>query len=72
MADDVTLGEYLAQAQRSMGGGYFGRMSGPMSGYLFGPDFFRKQTYLQIADTFVATYGKKVWDALNKDRKSVV
>lgn len=65
MADDVTLGEYLAQAQRSMGGGYFGRMSGPMSGYLFGPDFFRKQTYLQIADTFVATYGKKVWDALN-------
>ena len=62
---DITLGEYLSQAQRSMGGGYFGRTSGPLSGYLFGPDFFRKQTYLQISDTFVATYGKKVWDALN-------
>ena len=62
---DFTLGEYLSQAQRSMGGGYFGRTSGPLSGYLFGPDFFRKQTYLQISDTFVATYGKKVWDALN-------
>ena len=62
---DITLGEYMAQAQRSMGGGYFGRVSGPLSGYLFGPDFFRKQTYLQIADTFIATYGKKVWDSLN-------
>lgn len=62
---DISLGEYLAQAQRSMGGGQFGRVSGPLSGYLFGPDFFRKQTYLQITDTFVATYGKKVWDALN-------
>ena len=62
---ELTLGEYLGQAQRSMGGGYFGRTSGPLSGYLFGPDFFRKATYLQISDTFVATYGKKVWDALN-------
>jgi hypothetical protein len=62
---DISLGEYLAQAQRSMGGGQFGRVSGPLSGYLFGPDFFRKQTYLQVADTFTATYGKKVWDALN-------
>lgn len=62
---DLSLGEYLAQAQRSMGGGYFGRTSGPMSGYLFGPDFFRKQDYLQLSDTFVATYGKKVWDSLN-------
>jgi hypothetical protein len=62
---DFTLGEYLSQASRSMGGGYFGRTTGPLSGYLFGPDFFRKQTYLQISDTFVATYGKKVWDSLN-------
>jgi len=62
---NTNLGEFLAQAQRSMGGGAFGRTSGPLSGYLFGPDFFRKQTYLQIADTFVATYGKKVWDSLN-------
>ncbi len=62
---DTSLGEFLAQAQRSMGGGAFGRTSGPLSGYIFGPDFFRKQTYLQISDTFVATYGKKVWDSLN-------
>ena len=62
---DFTLGEFLAQSQRSMGGGLLGRASGPISGYVFGPDFFRKQTYLQISDTFVATYGKKVWDALN-------
>jgi hypothetical protein len=65
MADNTNLGDFLAQAQRSMGGGAMGRVSGPLSGYIFGPDFFRKQTYLQIADTFVATYGKKVWDSLN-------
>ena len=65
MPSNTSLGEFLAQAQRSMGGGAFGRTSGPLSGYLFGPDFFRKQTYLQISDTFVATYGKKVWDSLN-------
>src|SRR3990172_12202367 len=62
---DFSLGEFMAQSQRSMGGAMMGRASGPLSGYLFGPDFFRKQTYLQISDTFTATYGKKVWDALN-------
>ena len=62
---DITISEFLAQAQRGMGGGYMGRVSGPLPGYMFGPDFFRKATYLQIADTFVATYGKKVWDAMN-------
>ena len=62
---NITLGQFLTEAQRSMGGGMFGRQTGPLSGYLFGPDFFRKQTYLQVSDTFVATYGKKVWDALN-------
>ena len=62
---DITLGEFLAQAQRGMGGGYFGRVSGSLPGHIFGPDFFRKQSYLQISDTFVATYGKKVWDSLN-------
>ncbi len=65
MAENWSLGEYMAAAQRSMGGGYGGRSVGPLAGYLFGPDFFRKQTYLQVSDTFVATYGKKVWDALN-------
>jgi hypothetical protein len=62
---ETTLGNYLAQASRSMGGGSLGRVSGPLSGYMFGPDFFRKQTYLQMTDTFTATYGKKVWDSMN-------
>ena len=62
---DITLAEYMSQAQRGLGGGYFGRASGPLPSQVFGPDFFRKQTYLQISDTFVATYGKKVWDSLN-------
>ena len=68
----MSLGEYLAQAQRSMGGGQFGRVSGPMTGYMFGSDALRKGTpvgggtYLDLAqNTFTATYGKKVWDALN-------
>lgn len=62
---DISLAEFLAQASRGAGGGYMGRVSGPLPGYMFGPDFFRKATYLQISDTFVATYGKKVWDSLN-------
>jgi hypothetical protein len=62
---DITLADFLSQAQKGLGGGYSNRSSGPMPGYMFGPDFFRKATYLQISDTFVATYGKKVWDALN-------
>lgn len=72
MANEMSLGEYLAQAQRSMGGGQFGRVSGPMTGYMFGSDALRKGTpvgggtYLDLAqNTFTATYGKKVWDALN-------
>jgi len=67
-SDNFSLGEYLAQAQRSMGGGQFGRVSGPLSGYLFGPDALKKatNTYQTVgATTFTATYGKKVWDALN-------
>ncbi|MFH0837005.1 MAG: hypothetical protein V1870_02660, partial [Candidatus Aenigmatarchaeota archaeon] len=58
---DLNLGEWLAQAQRGMGG----RTSGPMSGYVFGPDFLKKSGSLVMADTFQYTYGKKVWDALN-------
>ena len=62
---DISLAEFLAQASRGAGGGYMGRVSGPLPGYMFGPDFFRKATYLQITDGFTATYGKKVWDSLN-------
>lgn len=65
MSDNYSIGEFLAQAQRGMGGGAYGRVSGPLSGYMMGPDFLKKATYLQVTDTFVATYGKKVWDALN-------
>ena len=62
---EPTLGDFLAQASRGMGGGTSGRTNGPLPGYMFGPDFFRKSGSLQIADTFIATYGKKVWDSLN-------
>jgi hypothetical protein len=62
---EPTLGEFLAQASRGAGGGYLSRSSGPLPGYLFGPDFMKKAGSLQISDTFIATYGKKVWDALN-------
>jgi len=62
---DLSLAEYLAEASRGVGGGYAGRATGPLPGNMFGPDFFRKQTYMQISDTFIATYSKKVWDSLN-------
>ena len=65
MSENLSLGEFLAQSQRGMGGGYFGRISGPLPGYIGGPDTFRKQSYLALADTFTATYGKKVWDSMN-------
>jgi hypothetical protein len=60
-----TLAEYIQESMRSLSGSGVGRMTSPVQAYMFGPDFFRKQTYLQISDTFTATYGKKVWDALN-------
>lgn len=54
MAGEVSLTDYIAQAQQ----GLFSRM--------FGPDYLQKQTYLQVStSTFNQTYGRKVWDALN-------
>ena len=53
MADRTSLAEYLAQAQRGL------------MGRIFGADFLQKQTYLQVTDTFTATYGRKVWHNLN-------
>lgn len=32
---------------------------------VFGPEFLRKQSYLQYDDVFTKTYGRKVWSALN-------
>jgi hypothetical protein len=61
MADNLSLGEYIAGAQRSMGG----RSQNPMTGYLFSPDFFRKSALTVSGSLFAVTYGKKVWDSLN-------
>jgi hypothetical protein len=58
---DLSLGEYIAGAQRSMGG----RSQNPLSGYLFSPDFFRKSALTVSGSLFAVTYGKKVWDSLN-------
>lgn len=64
---DMTLGEYLAQAQKSMSGGNGGRVSNPLASYMFGPNALSKAdiSALTISSTFTATYGKKVWDSLN-------
>jgi hypothetical protein len=61
---EPTLGEFLAQASRGMGGGAMSQSAGPLAGYLMGPDAMRKGS-LTISSTFNYTYGKKVWDALN-------
>lgn len=53
MGNEISLSEYLASAQRGL------------MGRVFGPDFLKKQDYLEMGDIFTATYGRKVWDALN-------
>jgi len=53
MANEISLAEYISQAQR----GYVGSV--------FGPDFLKKQTYFQTTNVLTATYGRKVWHALN-------
>ena len=53
MPNDVSIQEFIAQAQR----GLFQRT--------FGPEFLMKQTYLQATNIFVDTYGRKVWDNMN-------
>lgn len=53
MPDTLSLQEFISQAQR----GAMGRV--------FGPDFIRKDTYLQVTNILTETYGRKVWDALN-------
>tara|TARA_Y100000034_G_scaffold135515_1_gene207740 strand:- start:2464 stop:3813 length:1350 start_codon:yes stop_codon:yes gene_type:complete len=58
--NNVSLQEYISQAQR----GYF-------SG-IFGPDFLQKQSYFTV-DTatgiFNTTYGNRVWHALNNQTR---
>ena len=53
----MNLQSFIAGAER-----------GARSG-LLPPGYFAKQTYLNVADTFNATYGRKVWDALNNQTR---
>ena len=53
----ISLGEFIAAAERNM------RSS------IIPPGYFQKQTYLQISDVFTATFGRKVWDALNNQTR---
>ena len=54
---DLSIAQYIASAERNL------RSS------LMPPGYFAKQTYLQVSDVFTATYGRKVWDALNNQTR---
>jgi len=57
MASNINLSEFIAGAERNL------RQS------MLPPGYFAKQTYLQTSDVFNATYGRKVWDALNNQTR---
>ena len=57
MANNINLSEFIAGAERNL------RQS------MLPPGYFAKQTYLQTSDVFNATYGRKVWDALNNQTR---
>ena len=57
MAQDLSIAQYIASAERNL------RSS------MMPPGYFAKQTYLQTSDVFTATYGRKVWDALNNQTR---
>ena len=54
---DLSIAQYISSAERNL------RSS------LMPPGYFAKQTYLQVSDVFTATYGRKVWDALNNQTR---
>ena len=54
---DLSIAQYIASAERNL------RAS------MMPPGYFAKQTYLQTSDVFTATYGRKVWDALNNQTR---
>ena len=54
---DLSIAQYIAGAERNL------RSS------MMPPGYFAKQTYLQATDVFTATYGRKVWDALNNQTR---
>jgi len=55
--NDLSIAQYIGAAERNL------RSS------LMPPGYFAKQTYLQVSDVFTATYGRKVWDALNNQTR---
>lgn len=55
--NNINLSEFISSAERNM------RSS------LLPPGYFAKQTFLQVSDVFTATYGRKVWDALNNQTR---
>jgi len=57
MASNINLSEFIAGAERNL------RQS------MLPPGYFAKQTYLNTNDVFDATYGRKVWDALNNQTR---
>ena len=57
MANNINLSEFIAGAERNL------RQS------MLPPGYFAKQTYLNTSDVFNATYGRKVWDALNNQTR---
>ena len=57
MANNINLSEFIAGAERNL------RQS------MLPPGYFAKQTYLNTSDVFDATYGRKVWDALNNQTR---
>ena len=57
MANNINLSEFIAGAERNL------RQS------MMPPGYFAKQTYLNTGDVFNATYGRKVWDALNNQTR---
>lgn len=57
MPANISLAEFLAASERNL------RSS------ILPTSYFAKQTYLQVADVFTATFGRKVWDALNNQTK---
>ena len=57
MANNINLSEFIAGAERNL------RQS------MMPPGYFAKQTYLNTSDVFNATYGRKVWDALNNQTR---
>jgi hypothetical protein len=56
MADQVSISEFICQAQRGL------------MGRVFGDEQIRKAYLNTAASTFNQTYGRKVWDALNNRR----